>query len=97
MLKQLSSCLQWFLDATFKVAPQGYKQIFNIIVYTPSLKMFYPACHVIMSHKTEELYTMVLLSLKQIAKSARKFVLELKIIMLDFEAVMRNALKTAIS
>ena len=33
MLKQLSSASQWFLDGTFKIAPKGFKQILNIIVY----------------------------------------------------------------
>lgn len=92
MLKHLSAAKQWFLDATFKVAPQNFKQILNIIIYIPHLNIYYPACHIFMSHKTEELYSMAFQCLKQVALNIGNFVLEPKIIMCDFEQAMRKSI-----
>ena len=92
MLKQLSLSSQWFIDGTFKVAPKGYTQILNILVYLPHLSIFYPACQVFMTHKTEELYFMVLLTLKNICHQA-KLRLEPRTIMADFEKALQNAIK----
>jgi len=91
MLVQLSNKQQWFLDCTFKIASQGFKQLLNIIVYNPKFKLYYPACYILLSHKTEEIYYMALECLKQITSSLN---IELKpsVVMTDFEKALRNAL-----
>jgi len=92
MLQNLSKCSQWFVDATFKIAPKGFKQILNIIVYIPQLKIFYPSCFVFMTHKSQALYHSVFENLKVIAESL-KFKLSPNFIMSDFEDALRNAAK----
>ena len=91
MLKQLSISSQWFLDATFKVAPKGYYQMLNFIVYIPHLNLFYPACFVFMTTKTQDLYSIVFESVKTIAL-IHNYSLKPKTIMCDFEKGMRNAI-----
>jgi len=54
MLLKMSSENHWFIDATFKVAPHGFKQILNIRVFLPKLGIFYPTCHAFMAHKTKK-------------------------------------------
>jgi len=56
IIKQMSASNQWFMDSTFKIASKRFKQILNILVFIPHLKIFYPVCHVFMSRKTEDLY-----------------------------------------
>lgn len=92
MLKNLSNCNQWFIDATFKVAPKGFKQILNILVFIPQLQIFYPSCFILMTHKSQNLYQFVFENLKVISESL-KFKLDPKFIMVDFEDALRNALK----
>jgi len=94
MLKQLSVSSQWFIDATFKVAPKGFQQILNIVVYLPHLSIFYPACHIFMTHKTEELYCLVLQNLKTICERV-KLQLDPKVIMADFESALQNGIKAS--
>jgi len=90
MLKQMASSFQWFLDATFKVAPRGFQQILNIIVYLPNLKIFYPVSHIIMTHKTQELYWHAIQHLK-ITAEFLGFNLTPTLIMGDFEPALRGA------
>ena len=92
MLKQLSASSQWFVDGTFKIAPKSFYQILNIIVYISHLKIFYPACHIFMTHKTEELYSIAFSNLKIISETL-KFPLHPTVIMCDFENGLRNSLK----
>jgi len=94
MLKQLSISPQWFIDATFKVAPKGYYQLLNFIIYIPHLKLFYPACFAFMTTKTQELYYVVFESVKMIA-SLNSFSLNPETIMCDFERRMRNSIAKA--
>ena len=94
MMMKLSTYKQWFVDATFKVAPQGFVQILNIIVYIPNLSLYYPACHIFMTHKTQDSYTLALNCLRTLSSSfGNKFKLEPQIIMCDFEDALRNAIK----
>ena len=94
MLKQLSISPQWFIDATFKVAPKGYYQLLNFIIYIPHLKLFYPACFAFMTTKTQELYYAVFESVKMIA-GLNSFSLNPETIMCDFERGMRNSIAKA--
>jgi len=96
MMMKLAASKQWFIDGTFKVAPQGFKQILNIIVYLPAFKMYYPACHIFLTHKTQDCYSMALSCLNTIGLCHKnKFVFEPQVIMCDFEDGLRNALKVA--
>ena len=53
----------WFVDGTFTVAPKGYQQIPYIIV--PSRyndqDLYLPACHILLTHKTQDLYEQTLI------------------------------------
>jgi len=96
MLLKMSSENHWFIDATFKVTPHGFKQTLNILVFLPKLGIFYPTCHAFMTHKTQESYAMFFSFLKTLSTNHKlKFTPE--VIMLDFEVGLRNALKEAFS
>ena len=94
LLVQLSSNSQWFLDATFKIAPKDFSQVLNIIVYNPRLRLYIPTCFILMSNKTESSYTMALECLKQIALSL-KLSLSPTPVMSDFELALRNGIKNS--
>jgi len=64
----------------------------NIIVNISHLKIFYPACHIFMTHKTAELYSITFSNLKTISETL-KFLLHPTFIMCDFENGLRNSLK----
>ena len=92
---KLASSKQWFCDGTFKVSPQGFQQILNIIVYLPGLEIYYPACHLFITHKTQEVYTMALSFLKSLGLSQKnKLNFEPNLITCDFEPALRNSIKS---
>ena len=92
ILFQLSLNVQWFIDGTFSVAPSGFQQLLIIMVYIPIYKIFFPACYVQMTGKSQKLYTSAFHSLVGVAKE-EGFNLHPTLIMMDFEPGMRNAAK----
>ena len=92
MMMKLHSEQQWFIDGTFKVAPMGFKQILNVLVYLPKHGIFYPGAHILMTNKTQISYSTVFSCLKSIGSSIN-CKLEPGLIMTDFELALRNALK----
>jgi len=92
MLKQLSYSSQWHLDATFKIAPKGFLQILNMIVYIPNLQIFFPVAHVIMTHKTKDLYSHVFQHLRLTAE-LNGFSLNPTLAMCDFEQALRGGIQ----
>jgi len=94
MLYQLSLAEQWFLDGTFAVSPPGFEQLLIIIVYVPSLKIFYPAAYILLSGKPERLYFHAFSTLVTLA-AEHNYILKPTLLMMDFEAGMRNAAKMA--
>ena len=94
MLKQINTCPQWFIDATFQITPKGFQQVLNIVVYVPHLKIYFPGCYIFMTNKTESLYNKCFEMLKAIAKDLG-FELKPKFLMCDFELALRNAAKSS--
>jgi len=94
MLFQLSETTQWFIDGTFSVAPSGYIQLLVIMVYIPSLKIFYPACYILLTGKSEKLYLSAFQTLRNILEE-EELVVKPELIMMDFEIGMQNAVKKA--
>ena len=91
-LKQMSSSTQWYLDATFKIAPKGFLQILNILVYIPNLNIFFPVAHILMTQKTQALYSHALQNLKLIAE-LNGFSLDPIMAMCDFERALQGGIK----
>ena len=54
-----------FFDATFKVVPQLYYQLFTIFV--PSSEYIFPAIFALMTRKTSELYTAIFYKIHTLA------------------------------
>jgi len=93
-LKKLEKAEQIFMDATFKVCPKNFYQLFNIIISIEEGKFIFPAIHVLMTHKSEFSYRMIFHNLNTIIKAKKiKFNFEKKHIMTDFEHALRNTLK----
>ena len=96
MLYQLSISEQWFLDGTFNIAPSGFNQVLTIIVHLPSFQIFYPACFILMTNKSERAYFYAFRDLISVALE-QGFQLKPTIVMSDFENGLRNAIYRAFS
>ena len=93
-LKKLEKAEQIFMDATFKVCPKNFYQLFNIIISIEEGKFIFPVIHVLMTHKSEFSYRMIFNNLNIIIKAKKiEFNFEKKHIMTDFEHALRNILK----
>lgn len=96
MLFQLSQSEQWFIDGTFSIAPSGFTQVLIIMVYIHSFKIFYPACYIVLTGKSERLYFHALNHLVAVTKE-EDLVLKPKIVMMDFEKGLKNAVMRTFS
>ena len=92
MMYHLCHSEQWFIDGTFDVAPSGFKQLLIIMVYLPKHKIFYPAAYITLTGKSEALYHHAFANLNVLA-TQQDLPLKPKLVMSDFEAGMRNAVK----
>jgi len=63
-LELMSSATQLYFDATFKVVPTIYYQLFTLFV--PFADFAFPVCYALMSRKTTELYVKVFQKLQQL-------------------------------
>ena len=63
-LEMLSSATQLYFDATFKVVPTIYYQLFTLFV--PFADFAFPVCYALMSRKTTELYVKVFQKVQQL-------------------------------
>lgn len=91
MLYQLERSKQWFIDGTFSIAPIGFQQLLIIVVYIAECKLFYPACYILATNKSENLYKSVFRNLIGIAKD-NGFILNPDLITCDFERGLQNAI-----
>jgi len=92
MLFQMQRSLQWYVDGTFAVSPVGFQQLIVILVLLPDLNLFFPACYILATNKTQRLYENSLKTLSDVAED-EGFILEPKTIMSDFELGLQNAIK----
>jgi len=60
----LSSATQLYFDATFKVEPTIYYQLFSLFV--PFADFAFPVCYALMSRKATELYVKVFQNVQQL-------------------------------
>jgi len=68
-LQQLQSATSMFFDATFKVVPHIYYQLFTIIVPLPHADYAFPALNALMSRKTQSLNAAVFEKVSQLVPS----------------------------
>ena len=96
MLFQLKNSTQWFIDGTFAIAPTGFQQVLVIIVLLPDFNLFYPACFILATNKTQKLYKNAFRALLGLARD-EGFIPKPKTIMSDFETGLQNAIKEVFS
>lgn len=72
------------IDATFKMCPQSYYQM--AVVMTKIFNRFYPLAYILMSNKTEELYKMAFVKLRELIE------LYPERIITDFEPALTKSL-----
>ena len=63
-LKLLTKASQVFMDATFKVAPKNYYQLFNILGFLETENLIFPIAFVIMSSKSYLAYKKIFQDIK---------------------------------
>jgi len=90
ILHQLEHSKQWFIDGTFSVSPIGFQQLLVIVVYLTEWKLFYPACYILATNKSEFLYKNIFRSLIGVARDLG-FNLKPELISTDFEKGLQNA------
>ena len=90
MMYQLAKSSQWFVDGTFSISPSGYIQLLIIVVYIPTFKIFYQACYILLTGKSEKIYLSAFQSLKSVVQE-EELTLRPDIVMMDFELGLKNA------
>ena len=92
-MKIAADCDDWFMDATFKVAPKKWYQVFNIWGYRKKNDLYMPLANILMSQKSYELYDKIFREFKYLFD---QFQIEIeyknKSIMTDYERSLRNAI-----
>lgn len=58
-LKIAAESDDWFLDATFKIAPKNWNQVLNIWGYKKKNNIYMPLASILMNRKSYELYDKV--------------------------------------
>ena len=53
-------CDEYYADGTFKSAPKGWYQLFNILGYNKSNNIYLPLANIIMFNKSYEIYDKVI-------------------------------------
>jgi hypothetical protein len=87
----LELCLEWCLDGTFKYAPKIFYQIFTI---TPMYKkQALPCVFVLLEKKNYETYLETINQIRCILHNKYNVVLAHKVLILDFELAMQQALR----
>lgn len=87
-------CDECYADGTFKLAPKGWYQLFNIWCYKNSNNIYLPLANIIMSKKLYEIYDKVIKEFLNFFESY-KIDIEFKNkgIMTDYEHSLRAAIK----
>ena len=81
------------MDATFKSYPNGYYQLFNILIFHEETNNYIPCFHILMSNKTEESYSKLFFDIVDILEDYDLTLnLEDVKIMCDFERGLRKAI-----
>jgi len=93
LLKLLSNDC-WFVDATFKIAAKGYRQLLIIIVYHAIAQCYLPATYILMTHKNILSYRVAFSSLSSLCQELG-LTIQPTYIMCDFEAALRSGIRYA--
>ena len=93
-LKMFGECDEYYADGTFKSAPKGWYQLFNIWGYKKSNNIYLPLANIIMSNKSYEIYDKVI---KEFLSYFENYKIDIdfknKGIMTDYEHSLRTAIK----
>ena len=93
-LKMFGECDEYYADGTFKYAPKGWYQLFNIWGYKKSNNIYLPLANIIMSNKSYEIYDKVI---KEFLSYFENYKIDIdfknKGIMTDYEHSLRTAIK----
>ena len=89
-LRILAKGSKWFCDGTFKVAPEGYKQIY--IFMTKYENFTVPCLYLLLTSKKEILYNIAFNHIKSLCHTYN-YAIETKSVMMDYELAARNAIK----
>ena len=90
-IRILARSKTWFLDGTFKVVPQDYKQVYVWISKYDEHNV--PCLFLLLTSKSEILYTQAFSHIKCLFM-AYGFKIDSKYAMLDYEKAARNAIKS---
>ena len=74
----------WLIDGTFKSVPCHFNQL--ITIHAKFMGKFYPLVHILMKNKTENIYKLAFLKIKELIK------FEPNVIIIDFEKALKNSL-----
>jgi len=91
-LLKLLSYPNWFVDGTFKIAANGYRQLLIIIVHHPIFGCYLPSCFILMSSKSFNNYALAFSNL-QLKCEELGVKLDPQYLMCDFESALRKGLR----
>lgn len=90
-LNRLRMVNHFYIDGTFVVVPQGYKQLIVILIRDPNTDKLFPVLFALLNSKEEEAYYLVLKHLRDIITEFNFFYWNLEYATIDFEEGLQNA------
>jgi len=78
------------MDGTFKLCPNKYSQLFNVLIYNEETHAYIPVLHALMTNQTSQSYSKLL---SFVAKECEKYELKTTTILCDFEKSLRETIK----
>lgn len=92
-----NDCDDYFADGTFKSAPKGWYQLFNIWGYKKSNDSYLPLANIIMSNKSYEIYDKIIKDFLNFFNNYNIIIdFSKKSIMTDYEHSLRASIKNNI-
>lgn len=92
-----NDCDDYFADGTFKSAPKGWYQLFNIWGYKKSNNSYLPLANIIMSNKSYEIYDKIIKDFLNFFNNYNIIIdFSKKSIMTDYEHSLRASIKNNI-
>ena len=80
-----------FIDGTFGIVPQGYRQLVNFAIIDKTSEYVIPVCWIFMSSKDYQCYKFCLYHLRELVTRSNMIRWTLKYITVDFEAGLMKA------
>jgi hypothetical protein len=92
-IERLCNNITWYMDGTFKVTPNPFKQLFTIH-YKADYHTI-PSIYCLLTNKTQQTYELLFQKIQQIALS-KNYQIKTTHAMLDFEVAARNAIQNVL-